>query len=277
MAINLRIFTTFLLLLVAAAPSWADFRAVYEDKEYPTRSLVFEVADDGRMLVNNIGGISDYWLFLNGEVYFVKPGPGGPVVSTQAVEAEMRQRSFANVIPFDDKQDDEGDLDPIRYVPLEPTTIAGYDGFHFNFEGSLRPDFTRVVLSDDPELNPRAKTHELYRTTTDDISYFKDDQPTNLDELLAEYAPLVIWQHELKSFDFEPIDPSRFSIPAEPMTLADLPEFEPRPSGWDTITEAQVYTVGSTDRGNPLCKVLRWGLVLRGLSWALVELASDCT
>jgi hypothetical protein len=60
-------------------------------------------------------------------------------------------------------------------------------------------------------------------------------------------------------------------------TNAPLEPLPPLRSGHPSPGLRPQRAVGSTDRGNTLCKLLCWRLVLQGFSWTLVKLSRNRT
>ncbi len=231
------------LLPVLANSARADFRATYEGKNGLSR-LVFEVADDGKMRVSR-GDVYGDLLFLDDQIYSVMAGPGGPDVNTLEVEVELAKRQRKNWIT-------SGQTDstppPIYYVPVEEMIVGGRIGTRYNYAETKFPDSTQIVLSDDPALTPLGQAFSRYEQALGIMSANDDPQETNIYDLLSEHGALQFNDYKLTSLSFDPIDQMRFTVPAKPITLADLPPEAPEvadaPREYNPIVLQAVFQSG---------------------------------
>lgn len=239
-------------------PAMADVRAAYERNISGLETLVVEFADDGALRVSSAGrGGGDYFLFVDGQGYSVNAGPGGPTVITVEAAAELARRDSADeIISAGTDQ-----VLPLLYTPMEATNIAGYNGIRYNLPNAYLPEFTEVVLSDDPALRPLGNAFATYSRATDAMAGSDGEDVDNLGQLLAEHGVLEIWQYEMKSVSFEPVARSRFTVPAVPLTLAELPEAELQddlPTEIGSSTE-RLYVVTADFHENTLYTLLSDG------------------
>lgn len=202
-----------LAAFATAAP--ADVRATYVDPERQ-KSLVVEIADDGAMRFTSDDG--SYDLILDGRIYSVNAGPGGPIVITgEAVAFRIRQE-FKNGTMGRFSDVGSAPRGPITYVPGAEVTVAGHEGVRYAVAGTGRQP---VILSTDAALLPLGKAVAAYSRAVTMMSDDTDDDD-NLPELLANHGVLGFWLGQLVTVTFDRIDRSRFVIPATPISLADV-------------------------------------------------------
>lgn len=217
------------LVSFVTAPAFADVRATYLRGDDQSEKLIIEVSDQGAMrAVIQPGWSDDYFLFLENGNYTVTAGPGGPDVTTIEAATELARRRRKDVIEFGGSSQKPDRTGLVTYLPVGTATISDNEGIVYNLPGAAYPESTKVVLSTDPALLPLGKAITAYKQAITGISVYADDEtPDNLAELLSEHGVLSIWEYELMSINFAPIDAFRFTVPAKPLMLADLPSEEP--------------------------------------------------
>lgn len=207
--------------LGAASPAWADVTAQYGSED-EGGSLVIEVADNGDLRIGH--GRDGYLLVVAGKAYSVDAGPGGPLVTAAEVLAYYTRRSIeaGDIIFLASDEEDRPTF--VRFVPQGPIELAGFRGIEYTPE---RGTHAPVGVADDPRLAPLGQAYLRYSQVTDEISADPRAVPDNLAELLATKGPLRFAGMDLRSVSFEPIDPARFALPAEPLLLEQVLADEP--------------------------------------------------
>jgi hypothetical protein len=204
-----------MLVLALGTPARADLKAIYGAEPGAGHDLTVEMADDGAMRFTS--GDGSYVLILAGQSYSVSAGPGGPIVMTGEAMGWQSRRDRENwiVTSFGGSTD----AAPIRYVPAGATTVAGHDGVAYAVPGVAG---TQLVLSDEPALLPTGHALAAYDRAKAVMWDDPDHAPENLSRLYSDHGVLRFWYHELQSISFQPIDRTRFTLPAPPLTLAEL-------------------------------------------------------
>jgi len=235
--------------LAYAPPATADVRAEYAVNG--SASIVAEVDDDGSARIE--AGPFGYLLLHGGREYWVRPGPGGPIALTaEAVdELDARERRAGRLIELTLEADESGDpaLDAAieeaaraagaaagaiaakladetareaRASASKQTTFAGWLGEAVEVPGA--PDL-RLVVSADAALAPLGDA--MFRYWRNDGGENGAPSLASLGETLRGKAPLAFGLFELRAVSFDPLPASRFALPDEIVTLADLPPEEP--------------------------------------------------
>jgi hypothetical protein len=243
-------------LLFGSSAALGDTTANYssKSKDIPL-SMTVEVADNGNVRYQMSTGRM-YGLVVNGEDYFVTVDAKGPVVdrASDVVTAQAEAMKALKMPVFSDDNTDSGP--PL--VSLGTVTINSRVGQAFGYkpdkQGSKaltvivvnpNPDKAKVssrrmtnsekdkmlaapavVISHDPDLAQLGKAmSRQFSTSLTMLTRMIGSTPgmvTQMDKLLQSGAPLLFGGMELKSVNHEPIDPSRFALPAQPETLDQI-------------------------------------------------------
>jgi hypothetical protein len=206
------------LALLFNQPALADITATYE-REEERGSFVVEIGDNGAMRFGNPK--DGYILIVEGKVFSIDAGPGGPKVTTAEAIAYRERKSVEEGTTTFSSNPEDKKLKFIRYAPGADVNIAGFDGTVYAVANTSRAD---IVLTTEPSLLALGKAVASYSKAIDMMSAKPADLPDNLDALLASHGVLKFWFGKLATVSFEKIDPSHFSIPAEPIGLADVEE-----------------------------------------------------
>ena len=195
-----------LLLSAQAAPLPAgDLTAIYVNDAGVETTRV-EIAANGDLRIGD--NSSSYWLWHDGQGYFVQAGAGGPVVERLADIATARVAAGLTAAP-----------------PAGPTTdliesgtavVNGRTGTIYSVRGNQNPDLDWLpAISRDPALQPVgrafAREAEFVRVTS-----IPGMGGTDMTGLFANGTPLRFGGAKLKSIDAAPIAAARFALPAEP-------------------------------------------------------------
>ncbi len=201
------------LLACSATAARADVTAVYGAGNGQT---VIEVADSGDMRITRGRPDDGYLLIQGGVAYLVSPGPGGPTVITAEAAAFQQQADVAagRIIFI---EDEESKPTPLTYRAGKTVMIAGYPGTVYS-AGEGKPS---VTLTDRPELRPLGAAFRAFWDIMAQLSSAGTTEYGNLPALLADHGVLA-FDAPLSAVHFDPIDPTRFAVPAPPITLADI-------------------------------------------------------
>jgi hypothetical protein len=256
--------------LGVASPAAADMTAEYVGATEHERTVI-EIAENGDLRITTGTGEADgYLLVVSGKAYSVDAGPGGPLVTASEVQAYVTQRAIdagsLSIVSIDA----EDQTAFLRFVPGDPIELAGYRGTEYAPEqGSHTP----VGIADDEALAPLGRAYLRYRRAIDEMDV--DARiPDNLGELLEGRGVIRFWGGDLRRVSFDPIDPARFVLPAEPLLLEQVLEEEPaearktKDDDFDPIVRA-VYS------GQALWTLTRDGELVRWAEGAATGTAID--
>lgn len=211
-----------LLTVALGSPGHADVKATYAGEGRV--SMVVEVADDGstRIEMNSGGRLeSGYILIRDGKAYQVDPGAGGPVAtSVEAQDYLFQEAVKRGEIIFSSDRTKKKNRAPLSVKAGEDVRVAGFSGTRYALVGSDAPG---LVLSDDPRLKPLGNALG-YLVTQDGKQGPGDEALAAFGPLLANRGVLSFFGQELGQIGFDTIDPARFVLPANVVTLADVQE-----------------------------------------------------
>ena len=225
-------------LIAVSAPASAGTRAIYDHRE-ENRAISFEI-DDQRNF--RAGDEFQYRIVQGPEVYQVAIVDGRPYVARiEDLADALREttpglvRTAARMFTFvgaDElkRWEKRGKKKVNGFRGREYVEVDEYRSFEEDFDPMEEMDATRVVLSDDPELEPLGDAMLHY--TADEL-YLKRFllARTAVDEVLRSLDGLArlgtgIGSSEgdirLVSVAAADIDPARLSIPATPMTRDEI-------------------------------------------------------
>jgi len=223
-----RFLTGVLLTVLLPAAVSADITATYRAPHNPKAAVVIEVAANGDFRAGGQGG--GYYLWSQGVGYEVEPGPGGPIVmATKDIEAARAGKIPASVIQE-------------RWIPVGEAKFAGFEGLRYKIRGAENnPEAASTVISLDPSL---AQLGEAFRRLhmMQQATFPGDNGPEqkSLSTILSTGTPIDYLDWELVSVRRASVPPSRFDLPAAPLTSAEVADFWREPASSDAITAAEV-------------------------------------
>lgn len=224
-----------LYVLLACTSAKADIRATYGQSA--TRvNLTVEITDNGAMRFTRSDG--SYIISVDGNSYLVEAGPGGPIATTIEAESYLRRQDMGSTSHANDK-----DSEKIRELVIgENTNIYGYDGNIYNLLGSKYP---YITLTNDRNLQSLGNAVWLYFEISEKIYYGPKRNVGNLEEILAGKGVLALGQDKLIDLSFSHIDSSRFTVPAVPLTVADIEAADLIRNRNNTIVNTDTITNGA--------------------------------
>jgi hypothetical protein len=247
-------------VIILTAPAHAGIRAEYGyGSDDPP--LVVEVADNGDARITSDG--YGYFIIVNGEGYWVEPGPGGPIATAEDARAQLAARERRDSDAFEASIDAEIDeatraaaeevarkalaeldaslpeLGTESAKPDEPdgaheadaneggnqTEFAGWQGAVLPLPEA--PDL-RMVVTEAVEIAPLGAAIVQYLAASEGLAAdsLRPSEPSPLAgrrEALHGKTPLAYGRLTLRSISFGPIAADRFALPADVVGLEDLP------------------------------------------------------
>jgi len=219
-----RILTGLLLAVLLPAAVRADVTATYRAPRNPKAALVIEVADNGDFRAGGQG--EGYQLWSHGVGYDVEPGPGGPIVMATKDIAAARA---GKVPPYAIQE---------PWVPIGKAKVSGFDGIRYKIRGAQKnPEAASTVISPDPSLVLLGEAFRRFHTMQQ-ANFPGDTGPEqqSLSSILSAGTPIDYLDWELVSVRRAPIPPTRFDLPAAPLTPAEVADFWREPASSDTVT-----------------------------------------
>jgi hypothetical protein len=213
-------------LAAAGSPALADMSARYGDPR-EIMSISVETADNGDVRSEGVDPQS-YFLWRGGQAYLVRTIAGGPeVMRVEDMAAAMAARQGAG-----DPELEEGiraDLPREAFVAGPPVTVNGRPGIPYRPGGKTRDKSLALVIGTDPALAPLgAAMLRHYDMTCAMLGAMMRLTPGEADPfapmrtVLEKGAPLTYSGMDLRSVDHAPIPASRFALPAEPLSRAEI-------------------------------------------------------
>jgi hypothetical protein len=232
------------------APASADVRAEYAADD--RTAIVVEVAADGSARIQ--ASPDGYLLLIGDREYWVRAGPGGPVALTAEALEELDARERRAGDRFEVLLEAEGASDPATEAaadeaaraveaaiedmqaeiaaaeaadPPAPSarqqsTFAGWNGEPVAVPAM--PEF-RLVVSDAAALAPLGEP--LFRYWRRAEGAGGGPSLARLLNALRGKAPLAFGIFELRAATCDPLPASRYALPGDVVTLADLPPEAP--------------------------------------------------
>jgi hypothetical protein len=214
-----------LILVGFGSPALADMTADYVG---PNQALTMkiEVAANGDMR-GTTSNPNSYFITRAGHGYMVQASFKGPAVmrmeDISTVMAEQIKRLMPNLPPEAADQAPSFDLTKGSIVSVRGRKgIAYYMGKAITHSPSEQPV---IVISTDPALTPLAVAmqHQFAMSIEAMGHMFGKSSPfAQMQAALKEGAPLVFTRMELESVNTDPIPPSEFALPADPLTLDEV-------------------------------------------------------
>ncbi|MGJ8585808.1 MAG: hypothetical protein ACSHXD_17090 [Marinosulfonomonas sp.] len=259
-------FSFVFVVTLLAGPAMADITAVYADLDDLVQKLIIEISNDGEVRVSDTNrSYYEEFLFLDPQGYALSPGPGGPIATTlDAYKEELRQEEERSIrIPAETATEGgsakTSKPPALNYVAAQKETVIGFEGFRYDVANTDDPDIEKAILTDALSLVPLGQAFAAYRKV---FAQYRQRPESNLDGLLATNGVLQLGKYRLASVSYAKIDPSRFWVPADPITFEDVKRppkpanskatYEPGPrppfvfrAGFDGST---LYTLMSDDR-----------------------------
>jgi hypothetical protein len=216
---------------LCAAPAQADVTGHYAyDNEYrelgppAMLSMTVEVSDSGNFRLQ-LPGVPYYILSSAGRHYLVKSDER----SVQVMRAEDVDAVLVEQLSDPANGELMGQLDDLErrfsWKEIGPTTLDGWDGVSFgiSIDGGPVSERSMLAVSSDPRIQPLARPFlevqsKGYRTFNRILTLL----PPGSKPVFEQGGPLQIIALTLTDTDFAPIDPSRFSLPREPMSLDEI-------------------------------------------------------
>lgn len=229
---NLRITIIGLILAVLMLPgdANADLSARYDTKFPGTdeiiKTMTIEINERGDLRYQ----LSDqalYGLVIDGVDYVVKRGPTGLyVIRIEDMVAAAAASNAATISKLSEeiaKAPNESFFDFIENGAVEVNGRSG-TGYAMKQEDGSPGLFNILVISDDPKLAPLgAAFAQQFRSSMRMAGGFGlgnvEGPFSGVIEVIDKGAILSFSGMELSEVDFDPIDPQRFALPAEPITL----------------------------------------------------------
>ncbi|HSG33663.1 MAG TPA: hypothetical protein VLA37_03950 [Sphingomonadaceae bacterium] len=223
----------FATLGLSATPAWADVAGRYEtidENSFFKMEMTVEADSAGNVRVQMARQASCY-LLLDGELYVIGRDTSGIIV-TRLEDAVAAVTEAAQQMGFDDSfLQDEPEPSVPTFVAMGEETVGDRKGTAYGMAGAdgsepLRADF---VISNDPRLAPLGKAladlQKSMKPSTSAFGRVSIALGRMTDEMVAvleQGAPIKMTQLELTDFSLDAIDPERFRLPAEPLTLEQL-------------------------------------------------------
>lgn len=224
-----------LAAMLGPVPALADVSARYEAPKrehfHFKLDMTIEV-DDGGNVRTQAGEQAAYVLILDGVSYWVGKDHAGLFVvridDMATVFGEMSLRMGFPGNEMDPKTEAEQSKE--AYVAMGSREVHGRKGIAYgmSFRGKP-PEIAEYVISDDPRLAPLgqvfAKSFKLSANSLTRMlpgSSLMAGAFEPIGELFKKGAPIQIMSQELTDVSFDPIDPARFRLPAEPLTIEQL-------------------------------------------------------
>jgi len=187
-------------------------------------SMTVEVRDGGDFRLQ-LPGVPYYVLSLSGQLYLVKSAEGSvQVMRVEDVDALLVENAR--------KQGTDELLTSLKELEAQfpwkkigPVNQAGWDGVAFGL--SADADLAQVppllVVSNDSRLQPLARPFlEVQSERYGAFGRALTIIPLGSKPVFERGAPLQIMMLKLVRAEFAPIDPSRFGLPGEPMSLDEV-------------------------------------------------------
>lgn len=219
---KLSIYALAFMLALSSSPAFADLTANYVG---PNKAITMkiEVAANGDVR-GTTSNPNSYFITRAGHSYMVQASFKGPAVmrmeDISTVMAEQMKRLMPNMPPEAANKAPSFELTKGGVV-----NVRGRKGTAYYMGGSAtRPPSEQpvIVVSSDPALTPLAiaMQHQFAMSIEAAGQMFGHSNPfAQMQGVLKEGAPLEFAGMQLDSVSTAPIDPSEFSLPAEPLSL----------------------------------------------------------
>lgn len=206
----------------AQPPAFADLTANYVGLNNAI-TMKIEIASNGDVR-GETSNPNSYFITHEGHGYLIQASFNGPAVmrveDVSAVMAEQMKRLMPKMPADAAKNFPAFDLAKGSVVTIRGRPgVAYYMGTQASHAPTEKPT---VVISTDPALAPlgAAMEHQFEMSMAAMGQMFGDANPfAGVLAVLKLGAPLVFTGMELDSISYDPIPASRFSLPAEPLTI----------------------------------------------------------
>jgi len=250
-------FSRLLLLVLATIAllpqiAQADVAGRYEKIEKDVRfdfEMTIEVSDEGFVRLQTLNS-NQYFLFRDGIVYVVAVGRDETTVvkleDMMTVQQEVLGRMGWKSPP------DLPSPEKSRFAPMKEVIVGGRKGTSYGIVSGQRdkPVYGSVVISSDPSLAPIGdaiiKLNSSWGKNMGEMGALLKLMNDEMLALFLKGAPLRMSVIQLTDVSYDRIPPSRFALPAKPMTLDELraytliPTIPPPPTLPQRRTKASV-------------------------------------
>jgi hypothetical protein len=228
-----------------ARPAFADVAGRYENtEEHPfiDMELTIEADEHGNIRLQ-MAGMPAYYLLRDGEFYVVGREADRTSVSRMVDAIAISQEAAARMGIDETVFNDAPEPEPMNFTAVGEERVGEWTGTAYGLAPSDGGDASPAtfVISDDPRLAPpgKALVDSQKAMAAGMISFGRigimmGRVNAELVSLLEKGTPIRMTQLELTGYSIDPIDPERFALPAEPLTLDQLraqqQEFPPPPT-----------------------------------------------
>jgi hypothetical protein len=214
-----------LCLLLFASPAHADMTAIYKSPSKTfDMTMTVEIADDGRVRYQMSVG-NTYGLVIDDIDYFVQVDPQGPIVQRVSDLMTVQKEAIAG---FLDKVPQPPKNEGPELIEVGKVTIHGREGraYIYTSQRGSKGAAPVAVISDDPNLAPlgRVMANQFSKSMTmmGGMVGHAPSMATEMDKILHTGTAISFSGMELTTVNDAKIDPKRFDLPAEPLTLDQI-------------------------------------------------------
>lgn len=218
------------LLALVPTPALADVAGRYRtiDRDaLVAMDMTIEADDAGNVRVQ-MGGMSAYYVFREGNLFIVQRGSTGLVVARASdmmtVANEAMQRMGASRL----SERAGGDLGDFDLAPMGEEVVNGRTGMAYGIrpKPGEKPVYASFVISSDPRLAPLgralAQANEGMVQDMGSLGTMLTRVNGEIQQVMARGAPLRILGIALTDVSYEKIPQERFALPVEPVTIQQM-------------------------------------------------------
>lgn len=213
-----------------STPAMADVAGRYEtrDEDAVIDMEMTVEADNAGSVRFQMAGTGGYYLFREGQLFVIEKSHDGFSVSRMADLFAVQQEAMARLGWKGANMLDGQSPPSFEFAPMGSETVGGRIGTAYGMvsEANGEPMYASIVIGSDAKLAPLGRALAYAQESSvkgmGTMGSMLGTMNAEMIDLLQDGAPLRMLKIELTDVSFDPIPPTRFELPEEPLTIDEL-------------------------------------------------------